>query len=106
MHSPTSTHICKLDAELSGILTLGLAPQHYGINQRFRFPVSYVTQRRYELVELGIHAGTTHQLDSGFGLSAIGHALSDFLVGLGDEGVEQVVKRILPNGLELAGWLA
>jgi len=67
---------------LGSFLALGLAPQHNGIDQRLRLLARNIAQRGYELVETRIHAGTAYQLDSGFGLAAVGHALGNLLVGL------------------------
>lgn len=44
-----------------------------------------VAEGGYELVEFGVHTRTAHQLDACLLLAAIGHALADFVVGLGDE---------------------
>jgi len=64
-----------------------------------------MSQRSYELVEGGVYAGPANGLDPHFGLAAVGHALVDLVLGLADEGVEQVVQGIFANRLELVGVL-
>jgi hypothetical protein len=102
---------------LCSLLALGLAPQHYGIDQRLRLEARNVAQRRYELVEARVHAGTAYQFYPGLRLAAVGHALGDFLVGLEVElqnfissagplsrrthGIEEVVQRVLAHRLQL-----
>jgi|TARA_R110002003_G_scaffold595_7_gene20765 hypothetical protein len=59
-----------------------------------------------QLIKVGIHPGTAHELDSCFRLASVCHALVDLLFCLSDEGVEEVVQRILADGLELVRVLA
>lgn len=64
-----------------------------------------VSQGSDQLVKGGINARTADQFDPGLGLAAIRHALVDLVLGLADEGVEEVVQRIFTHGLELMGVL-
>lgn len=60
----------------------------------------------YELIEIMVNPRATDQFHLGLWLIAVRcHALDDLLVGLADEGVEEVVQGILANRLELVGML-
>lgn len=60
-----------------------------------------MTQGGNELVEVGIDARPADKFDPGLGLASVGYALIDLLLGLADEGVEEMVQRIFPHRLEL-----
>ena len=46
---------------------------------------SYVAQSGNKLVEIGVYTRTTDELDPGFWLAAVCHALADLLIRLADE---------------------
>jgi hypothetical protein len=58
-----------------------------------------------ELIELAVYSWATDKLYSGLGLAPVRNTLVDFQLCLPDEGVEEVVKRIFANRLELVGIL-
>jgi hypothetical protein len=62
-------------------------------------------QRGDELVKVRVDSRAAHQLGVRFGLVSVRHALVDLLLRLADEGVEQVVQRILADRLKLVGML-
>jgi hypothetical protein len=67
-----------------------------------------MAQGGYELVEGGVYTRSTNTLYPGLRLASLCHALVDLLLGLADEGVEQVVQGIFTNRLEFVGvgWVA
>lgn len=62
----------------------------------------YVAQGSYELVEVGIDSWTTDELNLSLWLAPVRrHAPDDFLVGLANERVEEVVQRVFAHCLQL-----
>jgi hypothetical protein len=59
----------------------------------------------YELVEGRIDSRPADSLHPSLGLPSVRHALVDLLLGLADEGVEQVVQRIFADRLQFVGVL-
>jgi hypothetical protein len=98
-------YIGPLRALPRGLLALSLPPQHDGVNQRLWRRACNVPECSYELVKVGVDSRAAHQLDPRLGLAPVRHALVDLLLRLADEGVEQMVQRILANRLELVRML-
>jgi hypothetical protein len=60
---------------------------------------------RNELIELGVYSWPTDKFNSCLRLAAVCDTLIDLQLCLPDEGVEEMVKRIFANRLELVGIL-
>lgn len=99
------TYILQLRTLLRSLLALRLSPQHYGINQGLRLLARNVSECRYELVKSRVDSRSAHELYASLWLATICHALVDLLLGLADEGVEEVVEGIFADRLELVGVL-
>lgn len=95
----------ELCALLGGLFALRLPPQHDGINQGLGLLPRNVSQSSNQLVEIGVHARPANEFDPRLRLAAFCHALVDFVLGLADEGVEEMVQRIFTHRLELMGML-
>lgn len=92
----------QLRPQFRCLLALRLAPKHDGVDQGLWLVSRYVAQGGYELVEVGIDSWTTDELNLSLRLAAVGrHAPDDFLVGLADERVKEVVQRIFAHRLQL-----
>lgn len=94
-------YVEQLRALLRSFFALCLAPQHDGVDEGLRLGSCDVSEGCYQLVKVGVDAWPTDKLDSGLWLTSVRHALVDLLLGLPNEGVEQVVQRILADSLEL-----
>jgi hypothetical protein len=94
-------YIQQLGPLLRRILAFCLPPQHDGINEwLWRRPCD-VPESCYKLVELGIYSRATDKLHAGLWLTTVCDALADLQFCLADEGVEEMVKRIFANSLQL-----
>ena len=98
-------YIEQLRALLRGVFALGLAPQHNGVNQRLWRRASDMTKGRNELIELGVYSWPTDKFNPCLRLAAVCDALIDLQLCLPDEGVEEMVKRIFADRLQLVGIL-
>lgn len=94
-----------MSALLGGLLALSLPPQHYGVYEGLGLLARNMAQGGYELVEGGVYTRTADTFYLGLGLPSVRHALVDLLLGLADEGVEEMVQRIFADRLELMGVL-
>lgn len=104
-HGSRLTSVLELHTLLGSLLALGLAPQHDCVYQRLWLLPRDVAEGGYELVKGSVDARSADELDSGLGLAAVRQALVDLLLGLADEGVEEVVQRVLADCLQLVGVL-
>jgi hypothetical protein len=97
----SDAYVDELSPLLRRIFTLGLPPQHDGVNQWLRRGPCNMAKSCYELVKFGIYSRATDELYAGLWLASVCDTLADLQFGLADECVEKVMERIFADILEL-----